>query len=177
MERPMNAAFVKRHLKCGKSRLRPNRRYPHAAWFGAPGSSKFVRCYPKPTIGGFRIELQLNRELLAKHKIQSADDFVRLPPIVARQIVFFRMDWHRLATHLKRSSRLADTLLRRARALNRNLTELLRFLRQVSVANPERFLARLPLNDKISEALRRWKRRWKKKKSSALSRKTTVGED
>jgi hypothetical protein len=43
----MDAAFVRQHLKCGKSRMRPNRNFPNAVWFGAPGSEQFTRCYFK----------------------------------------------------------------------------------------------------------------------------------
>jgi hypothetical protein len=43
-----------------------------------------------------------------------------------------------------------------------NLDELLRFLRQVGVGNPRRFLAPMALNAEIARALAKWKREWEK---------------
>jgi hypothetical protein len=55
----MNAKFVRRYLKSGKSRLRHNVLFQKAAWVGAAGSAKFIRAYPKPEVDGYRVELQL----------------------------------------------------------------------------------------------------------------------
>lgn len=173
----MNASFVRRHVKCGKSRMRPNIRYPDAVWFGAPNSSKFLRCYPKREVGGFRMELQVNRKLLEVHGIKTANDFLRLVAIVVHQVQFFRVDWKQLTRYVRRNLRHPEAILRKAHERKGNLNKLLRFLRQVRVANPDRFLVSLPVNQKISAAVRRWAKRWEKDGSQQTVRTAANGKE
>jgi hypothetical protein len=156
----VNGKLVRSHVRCQKSRMRPNNRYPNADWFGAPGSDKFLRCYEKPQVGAYRIELQMNAKFLEAHAIRNAGDFPRLDAIVARQIVFFRVDWRRLSAYVRRNLRYSDVILRKARERKGNLDQLLRFLREVTVSNPERFLVRMTINENISQALRKWNKQW-----------------
>ena len=158
----MNAGFVKRHGKCGKCRLRRNKRFPHAVWFGATGSARFFRGYPKPEIQGFRLEHQANRDFLDKYKITTPSDFVRLPDILISQVGFYRVDWKALARYIRRHLRHPDAILRMARRRSGILTQLLTFLRCISVANPERFLRPLPINAAVYAALREWAEVWRK---------------
>src|SRR6516165_921222 len=148
----MNASFLKRRGKFGKCRLRRNKRFPDAAWFGAPGSDRFFRAYPKPEIRGFRLEHQANRGFLDKHKIRTPSDFVRLPDILISQVGFYRVDWQTLARYIRRNVRHPDAILCIARRRSAILIELLTFLRCISVANPERFLRPLPINAAIYAA-------------------------
>jgi hypothetical protein len=156
----MNAGFVRRHGKFGKSKLRPNRRYLQAVWFGVPGSAKFVRGYPKPQIGGFRLEQQLNRDFLDRHGIKTPEDFARLPEILIRQIGFFRVNWTELSRYMRRHLRHPQALLSMARRRSGILIELLTFLRSISIANPDRFLLPMAINGRISEALKQWAEQW-----------------
>ena len=167
----MTANFVRRHLKCGKSRVRPNIRFPKAAWFGVPGSDHFVRCYPKPLVNGFRIEEQCNKKFLLKHKVSTAADIVRLPEIVIQQLGFYRMDWARLSAHVRRRPRYAELILRKARDHEKCTNDLLRFLRTVGISNPQRFLIPLQLNSEIRKAVRQWNQQWKNGSGQARARK------
>jgi hypothetical protein len=142
--------------------MRRNNRYPDAVWFGATGSSKFLRCYLKPEVGAYRIELQMNCEFLEAHGIRTTTDFLCLPKILVHQINFSRMDWVRLSRYVQRKFRHTEVILRKARERKANLSELLEFLRQVGVSNPDRFLLPMTINGEISRALRRWAKQWQK---------------
>ena len=156
----MNAKFVRQHLRSGKARMRWAPGFSKAAWFGAPNSHHFVRCYQKPVVG-FRVEVQFNRGAVEKCGLDDPNQWLRLPEIVGDHVHFYRMDWPRLRKYLERNPRMAETIFRRALALEGNLDELMRFLRQVSVSNPSRFLISMPLNETISLALKRLRRQWK----------------
>jgi hypothetical protein len=158
----VNARFVERHGKFGKCRRRRNKRFPRAVWFGATGSARFFRAYPKPEVQGFRLEHQANRVFLDKYKIRTPSDFVRLPDILISQAGFYRVDWNALARYIRRKVRHPDAILRMARRRSGILIELLTFLRCISVANPERFLRPLPINAAVYAALREWAGVWRK---------------
>lgn len=158
----MNARFVERHGKFAKCRRRRNKRFPRAVWFGVTGSARFFRGYPKQEIRGFRLEHQANRVFLDKYKIRTPSDFVRLPDILISQAGFYRVDWKALARYIRRHLRHPDAILRMARRRSRILTQLLTFLRCISIANPERFLRPLPINEVIYAALREWAEVWRK---------------
>lgn len=140
--------------------MRRNNRYPNAVWFGETGSSKFLRCYLKEEVGGYRIELQMNREFLEAHGIRTTTDFLRLPSIVIHQISFSHMDWTHLSRYVQRKFRHTEVILRKARERKANLSELLKFLRQLGVSNPDRFLIPMAINGQISQALKRWAEQW-----------------
>jgi hypothetical protein len=158
----VNARYVRQHLKSGKAHMRRAPGFSKAAWFGAPTSEQFVRCYAKQKINCFRVELQLNRGAIQKKRLDNLDEWMKLPQIVRQHVQFYRMDWPRLDKYLERNSRTAETIFRRARALEGNLDELVRFLRQVSVSNPRRFLVPLPVNARIFSALGRLRRQWQR---------------
>jgi hypothetical protein len=163
MEAEMNAKFVRQHLRSGKSRMRPNRRFPKAAWFGAPKSAQFLRCYPKPPVRGFRLEVQFNRGAIENNGLDDLDAWSRLPEVVARYVAFYRMDWTRLTAYVRRHFRRdPEAVLQKARGLRGNLDQLLRLLRRVGVSNPAGFLRPMPVNEDIAQALAKWKRQWKR---------------
>jgi hypothetical protein len=167
----MTANFVRRHLKCGKSRVRPNVRFPKAVWFGVPGSDHFARCYPKPSVNGFRIEEQCNRGFLVRHAVSTPADIVRLPEIFIQQLGFYRVDWTRLSAHVRRRPRYAELILGKARDHEKCLDDLLRFLRTVGISNPRRFLIPLQLNSEIRRAVRQWNQHWKSGSGQERERK------
>lgn len=158
----VDAAFVRRTCKFGKSRLRPNKRFPHAAWLGAPKSQAFVRAYPKPEVGGFRVEIQFNREALSQHMVQAPNDFPKLSPAISEKLGFFDFNWHALRRFATKHLRHSGRILELAEKRRGELSSLMRFLRIMNVANPGRFLMPLPINDDVISALRNWKRRWAK---------------
>jgi hypothetical protein len=161
----VNARFVKRHGKFGKCRRRRNKRnkrFPRAVWFGAAGSARFFRAYPKPEIQGFRLEHQANRAFLEQYGIEAPADYARLPELLIQQIGFYRMNWSELSRFVRRHLRHPDAILSMARRRSGILIELLTFLRCISIANPERFLRPLPINAAVYAALREWARVWRK---------------
>jgi hypothetical protein len=155
----VNAKFLKRHLRCGKARMRWTPRFPEAVWFGAPSSEHFLRGYEKPRVG-FRVEIQFNRPAIKKYGLEDLNEWRNLPEVVSSHLQFVRVDWPRLRRYLDRRPRTSQTIFRRARVLHGNLDELMRFLQQVLVSNPTRFLVPMPLNARISAALRRLRRQW-----------------
>jgi len=157
----MNAEFVRRHLKPGKSRLRHAPKYPEAAWFGVAHAAKFVRSYLKAEVSAYRIELQLSRQFLHKHNIHGPPDFVRLEEVAASQIRFFDVDWASLSRSIRRHyPRDASLLLIKVQAHSAVLTELLKFLGSIGISNPTRFLVPMAINRTVYAALRSWARRW-----------------
>jgi hypothetical protein len=157
----VNAGWVKRYGKCGKCQLRRNERFPRAAWLGAAGSAHFFRAYPKPDIHAFRLEHQVNRGFLDRYGIETPADYARLPEIFNRQSGFFQVNWPAVNTYVRRHLRHPQALLSMARRRSDTLTGLLKFLRCISVTNPERFLRPLPINEVICDALRAWGEQWK----------------
>jgi hypothetical protein len=159
----MNAGFVRRHLKCGKLRLRPTFRFRNAAWLGAPGSTWFVRSYWKRSIKSYRVEAQFNRESLVRHGIHNAADFEKCARILWRRMRFYKIDWPRLSAYFKRHARYPSPMMRRVRrASARNLGESLRLLRTFAVSNPDRFLVSLAVNEDVGIALEEWRKQWTK---------------
>jgi hypothetical protein len=168
----VNAGFVKRHGKCGKCRLRRNKRFPHAVWFGATGSARFFRAYPKPEIQGFRLEHQANRAFLEQYGIETPADYPRLAEVLIQQIGFYRMNWTELSRFVRRHLRHPDAILRMARRRAGILIELLTFLRSISIANPDRFLLPMAINGRISEALKQWAEQWNRDAEKRPTRKS-----
>jgi hypothetical protein len=158
----MNPKFVRKHVVCGKSRMRKNEKYPDAVWFGAPKSEHFVRCYKKISTSRFRMEVQFNGEAIKKYSLFDANAWTSLPEIMARHIGFYRVRWIPLTAYIVRHFRYPNDILRKAHNDEKNLCELLRFLRQISVNNPRRFLEPMPENNDIDKALKGWRRRWVK---------------
>lgn len=156
----VDAKFVRRHVKFGKSRMRRNSRYPHAVWLGAPRSARFLRCYPKPAIGRFRLEVQFNRYFLQRHQIVRPGDFKRLANVFGKNVGFFEVNWTELRRYAHRHLRHPGEMIRMARERRNNLVEMLKFLRSV-IPNANRFLVPLPINKNIKKALDRFQRKWK----------------
>jgi hypothetical protein len=170
----VNARFVERHGKFGKCRRRRNKRFPRAVWFGATGSARFFRGYPKPEIQGFRIEHQANRDFLDRYGIKTPADYARIPEILIRQMGFYRMNWTELSRFMRRHLRQPDAILRMARRRSGILIELLTFLRSISIANPDRFLLPMAINGRISEALRQWAEQWNRDAEKTPTRKVVM---
>jgi len=108
----------------------------------------------------------MNRQFLEAHGIRTTTDFLRLPKILLHQISFFRMDWTRLSRYAQRKFRHTELILRKAREQEANLCELLKFLRQLGVSNPDRFLVPMAINTQISQALMRWAQKWRRDESN-----------
>jgi hypothetical protein len=156
----IGAKYIRRHLIFGKCRIRPNIRFPKAAWFGVPGGHHFVRCYRKHPVNAFRVEEQCNRGHLQKHGVETAAEIIQLPQLLVKQLGFFQMNWNRLSAHVRRRPRYAEVILRKAHDQEECLHNLLRFLRTIGISNPRRFLVPLAVNSDIQRAVLRWNRQW-----------------
>lgn len=162
-ESEMDADFVRRYLKSGKSRLRHRPKYPQAAWLGTARAAKLVRSYPKVPVDGFRIELQLNSKFLEKRGINVPADFLRLVGIAKSQIEFFDVNWSSLSRSVKRHyPQNAGILIKEVRQRSEVLGELLKYLRSIGITNPVRFLIPMDINRTVSAAVRLWAQRWAK---------------
>lgn len=139
-----------------------NQEKKRALYYGGRKTDKLVRCYPKRTLGVFRVELELHSGLL--RNISTLDDFLYLPDTVyPKHLQFVEFDWKRLEQHLSKrpadeSSRIIAGAKRRAALLQR----VRRYLNRHGVVNIHRFLVPLAMNEKINRALDRWARRFKK---------------
>jgi hypothetical protein len=139
-----------------------NEKKKQALYYGGRKTSKLVRCYQKPTLGVFRVELELHSSLL--RDISTLDEFLYLPGAVyPKHLQFVEFDWRRLEQHLSRrptaeSSRIIAGAKRRSASLQR----VRRYLHKHGVANVHRFFVPLPVNDKVGRALDRWARHFKK---------------
>jgi hypothetical protein len=133
-----------------------------ALYYGGRKTDKLVRCYPKKSLGVFRVELELHSSLL--RNISTLDDFLYLPDIVyPKHLQFVEFDWRRLEQHLSKragdeSSRIIAGAKRRAASLQR----VRRYLNKHGIANVHRFLVPLAMNEEVSRALNRWARDFKK---------------
>jgi len=159
----MNAGFIRRHFRAGKSRMRPTRRFPKAAWFGARKSEQFWRFYPKAEIAGDRLEVQFNRSAIEKYGLDDLEAWDHLPEVVMKHGKFYDVDWTRLTIFVKRHfRRYPDAVLGKARGMRGNLDRLVRYLRQVGVHNPTRFLVPMAINEEVRRALYVWREEWRK---------------
>jgi hypothetical protein len=82
------------------------------------------------------------------------------------------MDWMRLSRYVRRKFRHPEVILRKTREQRANLYELLKFLRQVGVSNPDRFLLTMAINGRISEALKQWAEQWNRDTEKTPTRKS-----
>ncbi len=173
--------FVRRHLLCGKTRMRVGPIALHEKW-GTSRSSKVVRSYGKIEILRFRIELQLHSRFLRQHGINHTSDFAKLATILPRKHVYFAsLDGKKLREQLKRSrlSHKTQTEILKAVAKSRNsLWSTLRLLRSKwHFTNVRRLLTPLAeMNQIVIAALNEWATQWQKPSSLRGKDKTKEGE-
>jgi hypothetical protein len=158
-ESGVDGKFVKRHGRFGKSRRQLDRGGPGQLRYGTRKSYKLVRCYAKPELQSYRVELELHSGFLRKHSISSFGDLEKLVTLVCRdhlQLVFVR--WKRLGRHLvqKFGDRRGKTLLQAARDRSQSLQRVSKFLTRRGVTNPHRFLKPMKINQNIRQAMQAW---------------------
>ncbi len=154
--------FVREHGNFGKSRRLAKRRKTKAVKYGSRKTGKFVRCYPKKTLGVFRVELELHSRLL--RDISTLDDFLYLPDAVyPKHLQFVEFDWSRLEQFLRtRLPGECSRIIAGARRRSPSLQRVRRYLSRNGVVNIHRFLVPLAMNKEVSRALNRWARHFKK---------------
>lgn len=127
------------------------------SYWGGRKCDKFVRCYEKPEVASFRVEVELHSQLLRRKHISTLDDFDGLAVTIPKHFRFADVDWDRLEQHLRRK-RHSQALIAGARKRGSSLSRLRRYLGKHGVTNFHRFLKPHPLNKKIDRALTSWLR-------------------
>jgi hypothetical protein len=163
-ESHINFDHVLRHALFGKSRPRSSRRFPGKLRYGGRRSDKLVRCYRKPSIGRFRVELELHSALLLRLGIVRLEDLKKLPAsLYPSHIRFVCVDWQALKKHLldRRVGRMQGDQPRVAPTASIHKT--MAFLRQCAgVKNVHRFLLPMRINKSILRAMKNWARSHRK---------------
>lgn len=135
-----------------------------ALYYGSRKAGKLVRCYQKDGLEVFRVEVELHASLLRRNDISTLDDFLCLPDVIfPKHFQLVDLDWNRLKQYLAKN--LAEEGARvnaGARSRAASLGRLRRYLSSKGVVNVHRFLVPLALNEKVSRALNRWARHFKK---------------
>ena len=145
--------FIRRHAIFGKSRRRRKHQTDALVYFGTRKSDKFVRCYEKKEVDGYRVELELHSKLLRREKISTLDDFEGLQfAIYPKHLQFVDVDWDRLERHL-RQKRHGRALIAGAQHRAASLSRLRHYLRRHGITNLHRFLVPLAINKKIDRAI------------------------
>src|SRR6267142_1394983 len=102
-ELELDANFVRLRVLCGKSHLRAKEIHRGEAHFGTRKSEKYVRCYPKPAVNAFRIELELHSAWLKKYDIRTLEDLHGIATVISpAHLHFVRLDWGALKQALSR---------------------------------------------------------------------------
>ena len=165
----VDRTFVKRYARFGKSRRRFDRGGPGNLRYGSRKSAKLVRCYYKPEVQAYRVELELHSRFINGRKSRwctSSDspehmlDDISLTAlrIVPEHLHFVRLNWWALETYLVRTfgCAVAETFLREARRrADLSLAYATRFLRK-KVKNVHRFLIPMSINDRVETVLLAW---------------------
>jgi hypothetical protein len=139
-----------------------NEEKKRALYYGGRKTDKLVRCYWKKELGVFRVELELHRGLL--RDISTLNDFLYLPDVVyPKHLQFVELDWGRLEQYLNgKAGDKGSRIIAGARRRSASLRRVRRYLDKHGVVNVHRFLVPLPINEKVSRALDRWARQFKK---------------
>jgi hypothetical protein len=132
------------------------------SYWGGRKCDKFVRCYDKPEVASYRVELELHSRLLRREQISTLEDFDGLPgAIYPRHFHFVAVDWDRLEQHLARKlGRPGQAVIAGAQQRRSALSRLRRYLRRNGITNFHRFLVPLALNKRIDRACTRWIRQF-----------------
>ena len=171
LESVVDTLFVRRHMLCGKTHLRPGGNTLHERW-GSARSSKIARAYAKFEASSFRIEFQLNARFLRKHGINHASDFPKLATILSSHHIYFAaLDGTKLREHLRRSAlphKTKTEILKTVAKSRKSLWSTLRLLRRTwHFANVRRLLTPLPeMNSVVVAALNQWATQWQKHSTS-----------
>ncbi len=157
----VDRSFVLRHGRFGKSRRVTNRPFSDLR-FGGRHSAKLIRCYSKPEINAYRVEVELHSNYLRGHGLVNIWDLPRLAEVITPACIsFVEIRWDSLTQHLLRRKLPADQIINEVQSRAHSLHRVLAYLRtQVGVANVHRFLRPLPINRIVTGALFAWARRW-----------------
>jgi hypothetical protein len=145
--------FVLKHALFGKSRPTRNEKYPELLRYGTRHSSKMVRCYQKPEVNAFRVELELHRDWRG---LPQTDCLLFAIPLGQKDLRFIDVNWRALDSHLATKGPRGKRLCACARRHYTSIHALLRYLRAAGVNNPHRFLRLSQKDTEIRKALDVW---------------------
>jgi hypothetical protein len=131
-------------------------------YYGSRKSGKLVRCYEKPEVGAYRVELELHSGLLRRHEISGIDDLARLLDVICpKHLQFVDFDWTHLGRHLaNKIGNKSDGVIAAARRRTGSLLRLQHYLRRKGVFNTHRFLVPRAINKDVWRALSKWTRQF-----------------
>lgn len=131
-------------------------------YYGSRKSDKLVRCYPKPELGVFRVELELHSSPLRRHNISTLDDFVFLPDIIyPRHVQFVEPQWEQLYQYLiNKFGTEGSQMIAGAEKRKSSMRSLRRYLKRKGIPNGHRFLKPLAMNAEVVRALDKWARQF-----------------
>jgi hypothetical protein len=138
-------------------------------YYGTRKSDTFVRCYKKPEVGAYRVELELHSGLLRRHNISALNDLVRLPELVyPNHFDIVDFDWDRLRRYqVNKIGDRSDAVIGGARQRRTSILRLQRYLRRKGVFNTHRYLVPRAINRDVIRALKRWARKFDSEESWA----------
>ena len=155
----VDRGFVLRHGRFGKSRRRLDRGGPGSLRYGGRECPKLVRCYFKPVLDCFRVELEIHGLMLKKHGVREIFDLGKIAAaLVPAHLKFVVFRWKKLEAYLGRKfgqdgAAIYEETRRKAGCSLRAAT---RHLKKNGVANPHRFLGSLQINRHVRKALGHW---------------------
>jgi len=153
--------YVLNHASFGKSRLIGGRFYT-TLHFGGRHSDSLTRCYEKPELGCYRVEIQLHSRWLRRHGITQPQHLFRLPSLLCfDKIKFVDVNWSALSKYAQRKGH-PPSVLADVRSRSRTLHQTLTLLRtELCLVNVHRFLTPLRINETVKAALEAWAERWR----------------
>lgn len=127
-------------------------------YYGTRKSGKFIRCYEKPKVDAFRVELELHSGFLRHHSISVLEDLALLPELLCpKHLQFVDLDWVDLGQHLQRKMGIkSGVVIGGARRRTDSISRLQRYLRKRGVFNTHRFLKPRSVNKDVRRALNKW---------------------
>ena len=146
--------YVRKHALFGKSQPANTGKYPDSLRFGARQANKLVRCYPKPEVDAFRVELELH---LGWPGLPETDCHLHETGLVAKDFRFVYVRWRALDAHLVQDGEHGKRIAAKARRRYRSIHELLRYLRSVGVKNAHRFVRTSKKDAEIRQAFEVWR--------------------
>jgi hypothetical protein len=127
-----------------------------AVRLGSRKSAKFVRCYSKPELNVFRVEVELHSAILRKLHISTVDDLAKVEAaIYPKHMRFVELDWTHLRRYLLKREN-GDLLFRNVLHRAASARRVARYLRRHGIPNVHRFYVPLPINRFIQNSLSRW---------------------
>jgi hypothetical protein len=146
--------YVLKHALFGKSQPVNTGKFPDRLRYGARQTNKLVRCYPKPEVDAFRVELELHSGWLG---LPETDCLLQETSLLAQDFRFAYVRWRALDSHLASRGARGKQIAAEARLHYGSIHELFRYLRSVGIHNAHRFVRTSKKDVEIREAFEVWR--------------------